>query len=538
MDRLRRACDLVRRRGIAYLGYLAGGYLLPRFALWWLFESPLSNLLGRIVSRMVPAGRPRETAGAGPEQFQSGRDWLPRETLEAALERQPAVPDEPVVLGRIDNDGRVGLVCGPIPGADPVDEHAFVERRRYHLDVVLENDRVLVRKDFRGDRRAFLREWRSLEALAGRPGCPAVHRAETSRLRLWKSFVPGPTLRQRLVRAGARILSIDTEAEPELARLGPQARIEAVWARGRERFADALPADFLDGLERRLNSVHRRGVTGFSLSFGNVVLHEGTDEPWFIDFDAAVAHRRSSGLAFRLARDRDRDLFNRIYGRELLTERSARALLEKIATPYSPIDLGGGLATRGFWSVDSGTGRWEYLNRHVLAGRIEGRRILDLGSYTGLLPLLMLDAGARQVVGIEKSPELVEVGRHLHRLFEWRFQRTYDFELRGADMRVILDHAWGPYDLVTAFCSLYYLGEDDMRRVVRRAAELAPVLIVQAKIDTRPEAADDKAQKSSLAYLRALLERNGFPRVEVVAPRGYPRPLLIGSREVDPDSRP
>ena len=49
-----------------------------------------------------------------------------------------------------------------------------------------------------------------------------------------KSFIPGSTVRDLLVRAGARVLSVETEADPELLALSQRERIEAVWARGRE----------------------------------------------------------------------------------------------------------------------------------------------------------------------------------------------------------------------------------------------------------------------------------------------------------------
>ncbi len=540
MDRLRRALRVFRLRGWRYAGQLVTGHALPRLGAWLVFESRFSELFRRLVCRSARGGvlagkTPRPPAPGSAVELVSARAWLPQATLETAASHSR--PGESTVLGRIDNDGRVLALLGPLPGLEGVDPADFVERYRYGLDLVLDGDTVLIRKDYRGNRRAFLREWRSLAALEGLAGCPAVHRVDVERLRLYKSFVPGPTVRQLLVAAGARILSVDTEADPGLADLDRFGRIEAVWARGRQRFAEALPENFLPRLERLLDAIHRRGVTGFSLTFGNVVLQEGSAQPWLIDFDAVEIHHRPRGLRFAACRDRDRDLFNRIYGRDLVTERTARASLERLSTPYSPIDLGRGLAGRGFWSVDSGTGRWEFLNRAALAGLTEGRRVLDLGSYHALMPLLMLAAGARQVLAVEQDAALVERARELQRLFEWRDARRYDLEVRCADMRAILSGEWGRFDLVTAFCSLYYLSEDDMARVVRRAAELAPILVVQAKTDTREEAADNKAVKSSVAFLRALLEESGFTHVELIAPRGYSRPILIGHRRDLPESQ-
>ncbi len=534
MNRLRRALRVVKFRGIGYLGYLLSGYLWPRLITWLLFDSRLSNLSRRLF-RTMSRGRRTDQQGlaSSREAFLSGRAWLPQATLETAADRQRGGADDPVVLGRIDNDGRVLELCGSLPGMDALDSEDFVERYRFGLDLVLDGDSVLIRKDFGNNRDAFLREWQSLAVLGDEAGSPTIHHVDEQRCRLYRSFVAGPTLRQLLAEAGARILSVETDNDPRLAGLDTTARIEAVWERGRECMPDALSPDCLAELEGRLNAIHRRGVTGFSLSFGNVVVHEGTGEPWFIDFDAARSHRRASGFAFAADRDHDRDLFNRIYRRDLLTERTARALLAEVATSYSPIDLGRGMASFGFWSIDSGTGRWEFLNGRALSGLIEGRRILDLGSYNGLMPLSMLAAGARQVVAVERSPELVGTASRLRRLFEWRDMRTYDLDLRCTDMRAVLDGDWGEFDLVTSFCSLYYLDEVDMRQVVRRVAELAPLLILQAKTDTRA-AAGDKARKSSRSFLRSLLEGNGFPRVEIVAPAGYSRPLLIGRREAQP----
>ncbi len=538
---LSRLLRILRFRGLPYIWYLLAGYSLPRVTAWLVFESRLSGTCRRLVfglSKYVLPSRGVLRQAADPESFRSARDWLPAEIWEAALSRRREDLDEPLVLAEVDNDGRVksaDWVHGNLPDTDEVDAETFDPRRRHRLELVVDfkhdDGVILIRKDFLGDKQALRHEWRSLAALSGTPWCPKIYRADEERCHLYKSFVSGPTVRQRLNQAGARILSVDTDDDPELAELAGVARLEAVWKRGRECF-HVLPDNFFAELEDHINAMHRGRVTGFSLTFGNVVLHQ-QKRPWLIDFDLAERHRRARGLVFSVRRDRDRDLYNRIYGRDILTERSARQLAKSLSTPYSPFDLGCGVATRGFWSVDSGTGRWEALNRRVLSGLIKtgGRRILDLGSYNALMPLLMLQAGAEEVVAVERSSKLVEQGEDLRRLFEWRDMRSYDgLDLRCADMRAILDGDWGTFDLVTAFCSLYYLEEDDMRRMVRRAAELAPILVLQAKTDTRRDAADGKATKSSLEFLTALLERDGLFRCHAVGPANYSRPLLIAER--------
>ncbi len=220
---------------------------------------------------------------------------------------------QPILLGRIDNDGRILSEIGELPGFESVDRETFVERYRYGLDLVAIDGAVLIRKDYRGDRGAFLREWLSLATLGETSFSPAIHHVDERRLLLFKSFVPGTTLRQRLVESGARILSFQTESDPELAGLSTIDRLEAVWARGREHFGVTFGRDLLDRLDRRLEAIHDRGVTGFSLSFGNVVLEETSDRPWFIDFDAARVHLRRQTPSFLHNQARDRELFRRIY---------------------------------------------------------------------------------------------------------------------------------------------------------------------------------------------------------------------------------
>jgi len=98
-------------------------------------------------------------------------------------------------------------------------------------------------------------------------------------------------------------------------------------------------------------------------------------------------------------------------------------------------------------------------------------------------------------------------------------------------MLEILNRDWGKTDVVTAFCSLYYLSEGDMAIVVQRASEIARLMILQANTATRSEAAQNKSKKASFEFTRQLLKENGFPIIEVFAPPYYNRPLFIGKKE-------
>jgi SAM-dependent methyltransferase len=217
----------------------------------------------------------------------------------------------------------------------------------------------------------------------------------------------------------------------------------------------------------------------------------------------------------------------------VLTEKSVRNLLEtkinETKNWYAPIDFGHGLAIPGFWSIGSGTGRWDVI-KSIVSPVVKDKRVLDLGSNNGVMPLMMLRDGAKSVFGVELSNEYFDSALLIKDIFEWRDIREYDFHLHHGNMLEILDSNWGEYDVVTAFCSLYYLSENDMAKVVRRSSELAPAMILQANTATRSEAAEEKTKKSSVAFMTSLLKDNGYPKVEIQSLKGYSRPILIGKR--------
>ena len=269
-------------------------------------------------------------------------------------------------------------------------------------------------------------------------------------------------------------------------------------------------------VEQVMDRLHREGLTG--------IRH---------DFDAPTLTRlrrhRTRGTAFAAERDADRVAFNERFGASLLTEASARALLRTAAAgvtngykDYAPIDFGGGLTLGRFATTDSGTGRWDFFNRSIVAPIVAGRRVLDLGANNGSQPLMMLRAGARAVVGIEGTPEIAELARANGRILAWRDIRPYDFTVITGDMRLFLTGDLGRFDVVTAFCSLYYLPEADMARIIAAAAAQGATLVLQANesISNLPARASE---------LRRIMMENGYPDVAVHTFPGFGRPLLVGT---------
>ncbi|MFH1759688.1 MAG: hypothetical protein ABIA63_01180, partial [bacterium] len=363
---------------------------------------------------------------------------------------------------------------------------------------------------------------------------PAVFRVDEEMTVIYKNFINGNTIRDLIVGCGGRILNVQVAKDIELNKYSGHLRIEAVWKRAQNYFNTALPKYFVDELEKAIDKIHSLGITGLSITYGNIMLEKSTGNPVFIDFEGARGHKFKNSYSFFLRRDQDREKFNKIYGKKLLTYNGIKNLFKDDkfidGTRYAPIDLGWGFATRGFWSVGTGTGRWDFFNRKVLGDMVKNKRILDLGSNNGLMPLMMLRDGAREVIGIEKSFDLAKQSIILKRLFEWKDMKQYNLKIISGDMLDILKKEWGNFELITAFCSLYYLNSEDMARLVRKLSEMAPILVIQAKTDTRNLATEGKTEKSSVNFLKKIISENGFGNVDIFTQHGFTRPILIGKK--------
>jgi 2-polyprenyl-3-methyl-5-hydroxy-6-metoxy-1,4-benzoquinol methylase len=280
-------------------------------------------------------------------------------------------------------------------------------------------------------------------------------------------------------------------------------------------------------VEHLMDAAHRLGITGLDRAFRTLV-RAADGSVRFADLSGMRRYPADS-VRFLASRDRDRVAFNARFGAELMTEKKARQAIStrKAAVPegyreYAPIDFGGGLTVGQIASTDSGTGRWDFFNADVVAPLVSGKRVIDLGCNNGSMPLMMARAGATRVRGVEATPEIAEFARLNAQILAWRDIRNYDLEIITADMRTFVTADPGTFDVVTAFCSLYYLPEPDMAAVIRKAAAMNAVLILQANdaIDNLPAKRD---------VLARLMRENGYPSITIYAPTGFTRPLLVGA---------
>jgi hypothetical protein len=101
--------------------------------------------------------------------------------------------------------------------------------------------------------------------------------------------------------------------------------------------------------------------------------------------------------------------------------------------------------------------------------------------------------------------------------------RPYSLHVHVGDMRDALTHDWGRFDAVTAFCSLYYLPEEDMGALIRYAAGMGATLILQSN-----EGAQN-IPASRADRLKHLMQLHGYSEVELHAFGDFARAILVGT---------
>ena len=434
--------------------------------------------------------------------------------------------NEEIVLANIDQDGFVQPRFAEFWGVPCVDADAFLPRDRLELCIVDRDGWIGVRKNFRGEKLAFANELEAaLDLSESCSHVPAILGVDFERLYITFSYVNGVVVREALAQAGAPMRDRDV-------RLGPTGLVRRIererHAAGRRLINQVFDRETIGSVGDALLSVHRAGYTLEDIKYGNVIIGAGTNKPYLIDYERALPLRDFSRATATYLRDRDADKLNALFGTNLLTARELRRVrVLPGGEVYSPFYAGAGLWWGPIWNPDLGELRW----RHMLANHVpvpNGGRVLDLGANNGFNALQMLRAGAKEVIGVEIDGCSIEQGWFLKRIFEWVDNTRYRFSyVQGSHADVGSMHL-GRFDLVTAFCTLYYLSVEAMAKTVSEIAQLSDTLALQCNNDRSIQRSDPETfEKASLLFNTDLLRKNGFPNVAVIEKRGSKRPLVI-----------
>jgi SAM-dependent methyltransferase/tRNA A-37 threonylcarbamoyl transferase component Bud32 len=436
-----------------------------------------------------------------------------------------------IPLADIDQDGFLLSRYGRLWDAPQVGPEAFVPRKHFELTVVDRGGWVGVRKNFRGDKIAFVNELEAALDLAA-AGCRVsqILGIDFERLSITFAYLHGVVVREELAQAGAFLR--DRDQKPVRFSVGKRIldyRLDKKRAMsGRSFISQVLDQETIAQVGKGLLAIHRANYTLEDIKYGNVIVEAATKLPYFIDYERALPLREFSHATATYLRDRDATKLNRLFGTNLFTAKTLRQLRRATDTAmYAPFYAGAGIRWGAIWNPDLGIQRWRHmLARHVPVPR--GGRVLDLGANNGFNALQMLRAGAREVVGVEIDPATIDQGLFVKRVFEWADNVEYRFSYVRGSHADVASMKLGRFDLIIAFCTLYYLSSDAMAKTVSDLARMTDKLVLQCNEERWIERSDPGTfTKASLPFNVDLVRANGFPHVTVVKRPGSNRPLVI-----------
>jgi tRNA A-37 threonylcarbamoyl transferase component Bud32 len=431
-----------------------------------------------------------------------------------------------IIIAEIDQDGYLLSNCGAIKNAPTTSRDKFLPRKKTSLYVVLRDGSVGVKKNYRGNKMGFVTELNALYQL-GKAGCcvPSIMDISFEELTLTVSFILGKVLREELVKKGARIRDKDTNNQ----KISEYTNI----VRGRKVLYDVINRNFAERIYDEIFKIHQAGFIWKDIKYGNIIIEKKTGAPFLIDFEHAQRYDGVKETIFRLLRDGDTKKFNLHFGFEKPTYKKTHSNIKQKHYPYparwyAPIYFGDGLRIGSLWNPDLGYGRWHFLVKHHLP---PAERILDLGANNGFNAIQVLRNGAKEVIGIELNKESIAQGKFVQQIYEWIDNKRYDFKYIHCNMKDIVNMDIGKFDMTMALCSIYYLKEADIDSVIRHISTISDIFILQANTDQHVQRKNPTTfDKSSLEYLTRKLKTNGFSDAEVIAPKGYTRPLIVGRK--------
>jgi len=462
---------------------------------------------------MIKAARLTKRNPPRPGDFTQWSDYPVEDSVRKAVESTD--PGDEVLLGRIDQGGRVLCIHGELPFVQRIAEDEFFSRMRNDLDIVLRDGLVLLKKAYGTHRMAFVREWFNLKLLERKAHVPHVWKADKTRFTLYVNFILGETFRDVMSRQGVSFeTKIGYRGDRHLKVAG---EIQKCFSR-----------DILKSLEEQINCIHRCRIARLDIKVGNFLI--GLDRKIYI-LDFEYPYYLPTWIPFfYVLRDRDRELLNKRLSINLLTERSVRRAFHHYQENPSALgdssismDFGIGLTKGTWWRSDASSALWESYLRNILPD-YRDKRILNLGSTEAVFPMLMLRHGAREVVCVEPNRKTQDRIRFIHGVFEWRDNRDYPLKIAAENGMYLERQDIGPFDLITAFGGLISFSDSGIEKIIERSASLAPRMVVCVpKKANGSEHAQGDVDKWIYAYMRCF-----YRNVDVYSPRGYTKSFLIG----------
>lgn len=544
LRRIKKAIFFVRKLGIKYFTHLAYIYfvlptfmnILPICAMVYRRYKYLWRCLNLDKEISYWQSKKEEILRIGEKGYKLHIDdfGLNKEGLDKikkSLQNQPEL-----VIANVDQDGSLLSYFGPINAMPTISKEKFLKKSRFTIKVIVFNKIVSVRKEYKGNKIAFLNELSALHNLA-LAGCnvPAILNVNFDNLTITSSYIAGSNLLEKLAQKGALVRDRDIKKNSKLMSLSKRERWLKYLQEGRRVLPNVVGFPFIEDLFLELKKIHQAGFELYDVKYGNIMIEKKLQKPFLVDFGSAANDSGLGEKVFSVMRDRDIEKFNLAFNTKKLTYKRIKEMTKNKNIPYidklyAPVYFGYGLRVGRIWDANVGYGRWHFILKNSFPS-LSGKSILSLGANNAFNEIQMLRNGAKEVIGVETNSEYIAQGNFIKEAFEWADNTSYNFKYLQMDMAKVPTMNLGHFDMVIALCSLYYLDDKSITNLVRYISNITDVFIVQCNVRTDIGRSDRYMYtKASVNYITKVLDSNGFSAIKIIAPTGYSRPLVIGKK--------
>jgi len=465
-------------------------------------------------------------SGADGYRLQVGELGLAAQEL--ALVRQKLQESSLVILGEIDQQGRLLSYFGPVPNFRMVERGQFEPRKRFTVRLVALDGIVGIEKSYEGRPSNFLNELLMLYRL-GNAHCrvPAILGVDFDKKSLTTSFIRGRVLRDALEARGARLNTNELVDASLVSQMNKSMLLLLRSDEGKRLLPEVLDASTSELLFDELMQMHAAGVIGNDIKYGNVIIEEDSGEPYWIDFDHAFCYPNFQLPSFRPVRDRDIEKFNTFFGTSHFSYRRLQKIISteragKGITWQVPVYFGSGLALGSLWDTESGFGSWECFIKHHMP-RLSGKRILDLYANNAFYSLQMARRLAR-VVALEPSAQYLAQAKLVQKGIEWADNTRYPIEYISTPISELSNDA-ASFDIITAFGGISGVDHAAAAQLVQHLGTLGDMFVLY-----RGFAMPDGTLMTTQECARILRE-NGFPATGIADAGRNGWRLFIGSKQ-------
>ena len=433
-------------------------------------------------------------------------------TKNAERLRKLQTKSDEVVIAEIDQNGFLLSHFGIIKNLPMISSRDFLKRNRFTLKIVSKAGYLGVKKNYMGNKLAFINEFTALYYLQyTNCNIPSIMDVDFSNLTLTVSYILGPVLREELAQKTSCLRDGETENNCNLSNFDKSKKWLNRIQEAQRFLYDVVDPLFVENFFEELMKFHENHFLWNDLKYGNIIIEEKSGNPYLIDFDRTGHYANLHKSLFRVLCDQEIEMFNLHFNTHKMTSKKIKEEIKKFqkGNIHSPVYFGAGLKMGDLWKTEVGYGRWHYILKSNLPN-LSGKRFLDLGANNAFYSIQMLRNGANEAIGIELNEKCIEQGVFVKRGFEWADKRKYNFKYIHTNMKNIMGMDLGKFDMVMALCCIYYLDDASIADLVQHISTITDVFIIQCNTEINIGRSDPHTyQKASVEYNLQVLKTMG-----------------------------